>query len=350
MLKRIKQNALKSLKTSGVFAVTRKSVWRRDRLLILAYHGISIEDEDDWDMALYMRPDALRARFEMIRSGGYTVLPLTEAADRLRKGMLPEKAVAITFDDGNYDFYKKAFPLIREFGFPVTVYLTTYYSLYNKPVFDSACQYILWKGRDKIFDTREIAGQDVKFDLKMNASREAANWALAEYAEQNNFSGEEKNELLVKLARQLNVDYDLILEKRLFHIMKPDEVAEIAAHGVDVQLHTHRHRTPLNRELFQREIADNRRVIEGITGQPTTHFCYPSGVYEKEFLAWLKEMNVQTATTCNPGIASRASGSLLLPRIVDSSSLSPVEFEAWLTGVASILPQRAGWGHRPQEG
>src|SRR5690349_13957749 len=120
MLKKFKQATLKSLRTGGVFTLVRASGWRRARLLILAYHGISLEDEHKWDGSLYMRPDYFRARLEMIKDTGCTVLPLGEALERLRTSTLPENCVALTFDDGNYDFYRQAYPIIREFDFPVT--------------------------------------------------------------------------------------------------------------------------------------------------------------------------------------------------------------------------------------
>lgn len=85
-----------------------------------------------------MPPDLLRRRFELIKRHACAVLPINEAVERLYNGTLPKKSVVITFDDGNYDFYRRAFPIIKEFNFPATVYLTTFYSQYNKPVFNVA--------------------------------------------------------------------------------------------------------------------------------------------------------------------------------------------------------------------
>jgi hypothetical protein len=58
----------------------------------------------------------------------------------------PKRAVAITFDDGFHDFHSVAFPLIESFGFPVTLYLTTYYVEYNRPVFDPMVGYFTMEG------------------------------------------------------------------------------------------------------------------------------------------------------------------------------------------------------------
>jgi hypothetical protein len=152
MLKKFKQATLKSLKTAGVSQFVHNSRWRRDRLLILAYHGLSTRDEHRWDDSLFMAPEVFRRRLELIKKSRSAVLPLNEAIERLYANDLPERSVAITFDDGMQDFYKGAFPLLREFGFPVTVYLSTFYSDFNRPVFDIMCAYLLWKGRTHMLD------------------------------------------------------------------------------------------------------------------------------------------------------------------------------------------------------
>ncbi|MBA3601367.1 MAG: hypothetical protein H0W45_09050, partial [Acidobacteria bacterium] len=83
MLKTIKQNLLKSAKTLGLFDLSSQSKWRQSKLLILAYHGVSLEDEHLWNSSLFVPPDFLRRRFEIIKQHGCTVLPLTEAIERL---------------------------------------------------------------------------------------------------------------------------------------------------------------------------------------------------------------------------------------------------------------------------
>src|SRR5437870_3809874 len=100
MLKKFKQAALRSLKTAGVATLVHNSRWRRDRLLILAYHGISMDDEHFWNDSLFMSAEVFRARLELIKKSGCTVLPLDEAIKRLYANDLPERSVAITFDDG----------------------------------------------------------------------------------------------------------------------------------------------------------------------------------------------------------------------------------------------------------
>ena len=331
---------LGSLKRLGVFGVVGKSEWRRQRLLILAYHGVSLNDEHEWAPGLFITPELLRRRLSLLKGSAARVLPLSEAVERLYAGDLPENSVAITFDDGLYDFYARAQPLLKEFGFPVTLYLTTFYTHYNRPVFDVMCSYLLWKGRDATLDLKELTGREASVNLSSEGARAEACASLRDFARQNKLTAEEKDEIAAALARRLKVDYDALLEGRVLHLLTPGEVKQVAAEGVDVQLHTHRHRTPLDHGLFRREIEDNRESIRSMTGTTAAHFCYPSGVHDPAFLPWLEELGVVSATTCEPGIATRASHRLLLPRLLDTSLLSVVEFEGWLTGAASVMPRR----------
>src|SRR5262245_13354130 len=148
MLRQAKKGVFRLADATGVSRIISGSAWRRHRLLILCYHGVSKYDEHEWS-DLYISPQKLRRRMEYLARARYNVLPLAEAVQRLQNGTLPDRAVVITFDDGCHDFYSVAFPIIESFGYPVTLYLTTYYVEFNRPVFDAMCSYLLWKGRHR---------------------------------------------------------------------------------------------------------------------------------------------------------------------------------------------------------
>src|SRR5271165_47127 len=187
------------------------SRWRTDRLLILGYHGISIEDEDKWNPTLYLSQELFSNRLMALRS--CSVLSLEEGLSRLANGTLPERAVAITFDDGTYDFLTRAYPVLKDFRYPATVYQTTYYSAYNRPVFKGICSYILWKGRgNRRIELREFTGVKGERDLSRTASRLTIAAQIFEFSRQ--MSAEEKDELAQRLADRLDVDFQSILNKR----------------------------------------------------------------------------------------------------------------------------------------
>src|SRR5258708_7024255 len=272
MLKKFKQAALKSLKSAGVSTLVHNSRWRRKRLLILAYHGVALSDEHLFNGSQFISTDLFRDRLELLRSSRCAVLPLDEAVERLYADDLPDRAVAITFDDGLSDFYRRAFPLIKEFDIPVTLYLTTFYSHYQRPVFDLMCSYLLWKGRRNVLDLRPLTGQDLRTDLRELDVREAALKQIHAFARGQKLSADEKDVFASSLAAHLQVDYESLLDQRTMHNFTSDEVVQLAAAGIDVQLHTHRHRTPKDRQLFLKEIEDNRKSIQEMTGKNAVHF------------------------------------------------------------------------------
>jgi len=337
MLRSLRRASFRLLKSCGVERLLAASTWRQRRLLILCYHGIAIADEDQWRRELYMSQSFLADRFQLIRNAGCLVLPLGEALERLYSGSLPSRSVAITFDDGGYDFYRRAYPVVREYGFPVTVYQTTYYSELEKPIFTLACSYLLWRMRGSVLSPCPQLGLSGPRGLGTELDREHAVSELVAFSEKNALTGAEKDELVEQLAGLLGFDYREFQAKRILQLMRPREIQELSAKGVDFQLHTHRHRTPDDEELFRKELRDNRKRLEEITGRACTHFCYPSGLYRREYLPWLRQEGIVSATTCEPGIASPENDTMLLPRFIDTTFKTPVEFESWLAGTGPLL-------------
>jgi len=333
----MKRGLLRTAEHTGLFTLVLESAWRRQRLLILGYHGISLNNEHHWNPCLYMPADMLRQRLEILRRKRCAVLPLGEAMLRLRAGTLPDRSVAITFDDGFYDFYRLAHPLLQEFGFPVTLFLSTYYSSFNRPVFDSMGSYLLWLGRGKTLKWPRLFSESLVLN---EGGLIYAKEKLRAFAREQALSGEEKDALLAQMAGHLGIDYEFLCSERILHLVTREEATELARKGVELQLHTHRHRVSMQREVFLREIEENRRSISDISGREPSHFCYPGGVHRPEFLPWLREAKVDFATTTEPGLGTRNTEPLLLPRFLDTSTLSATEFHAWLSGAAGFLPRR----------
>jgi peptidoglycan/xylan/chitin deacetylase (PgdA/CDA1 family) len=344
MKRQLRRAALTILKGCGVFSLVKDSVWRQQRLLILCYHGVALEDENQWRPLLYMSPGQLERRLEILRDGEYTILPLAEGIERLYRKDLPPRSVAITFDDGNYDFYQRAWPRLKQYGFPATVYLTTYYSKLQRPVLHLIFSYMLWKGRDlsrvDLNDLGSELGIDLRGRLSSEENREEIASRLTQWAAGQDLTGEEKDQIAARLAERLGIDYQKLRQKRILQLMNREEIKQLSAEGVDFQLHTHRHRTPLSEELFLREIQDNRATIADAVGGRREHFCYPSGAYRPEFLEWLAKEEIVSATTCDTGFATPETNPLLLPRLVDTSGRTDLEFESWLGGVGHFLSRR----------
>jgi len=338
VLKRLKLIVLASGQRLGLSRRLLDSRWRQRRLLILCYHGISLVDEHEWDPALFMPATVLRDRFECLRTLDCHLLGLAEALERLRAGTLPPRAVSVTFDDGTYDFLTRAMPLIREYDIPVTLFFATHHSLSNKPIYDLAVDYVLWRAQGQVVRLPEVFTEPVQLDSI--GARRAATQALRRHAHARNLTTDEKDDLLARLAAACAVDMGAIRRQRLLHLMTPAEVTTVSREGIDVQLHTHRHRVYDDKARFRAAVEDNRQALAAMREGRADHFCYPGGMYLPEFVPWLDELGVRSGATCDAGLASQAHSPWLLPRLIDTATLSAVEFRAWVSGLASWLPKR----------
>jgi peptidoglycan/xylan/chitin deacetylase (PgdA/CDA1 family) len=340
MIRTVKQTALSTMRTAGVFNIASRSRWRQQRLLILGYHGVAQEDEHHWNPSLFIAPEHLASRLRLLRAGDFHILPLREGLERLEDGTLPDRSVAITFDDGFVDFHRLALPILRAYDVPATVYLTTYYSDHELPVPSISAAYMLWKSanfRGRLTSVPTFEGVTVTGD----ESRRTVGEAIGRYLnDDRTTSAEGKHRILERLADEIGFDFPRFRNRRIMHVMSPDEACEVAAAGIDIQLHTHRHWVPRDEALVRREIEENRARIEQITGSRPADFCYPNGIHYPELLPWLRQLGLRSATTCEPGLATDADDPLLLPRFLDHSGVSLVEFEAWASGVGSVLPRR----------
>ncbi|HVL69612.1 MAG TPA: polysaccharide deacetylase family protein [Vicinamibacterales bacterium] len=343
MIRTVKQTALSTMRTAGVFDMASRSRWRSGRLLILGYHGISQEDEHHWNPSLFIPPEHLASRLRFLRAGRFNILPFGEAMARLNAGTLPDRSVTLTFDDGYVDFYRLALPILRAYDAPATVYLTTYYAEKARPVPGITAAYMIWKSRHFRGALTTVPGFE-GWRLHTPLQRRIVSEAVGRYfTEERSISPDDKHRMLEALAAELGFNLEAFRRRRLMHVMTPDEAREVAQAGIDIQLHTHRHWVPKDEALIRREIQENRERIEAITGRPANDFCYPSGIHYPEMLPWLRRLGVRSATTCEPGLACPGDEPLLLHRFLDHSGVSLVEFEAWASGVGSVLPRRPAY-------
>ncbi|GAB2459211.1 hypothetical protein GCM10027062_43820 [Nocardioides hungaricus] len=86
-------------------------------LTVLGWHRV-----DGDSRGLSTGVDDFRRHLDAIGEWGATVLPLEEAAARLTAGTLPERALALTFDDGYASVVETAWPILRERGLPATLF------------------------------------------------------------------------------------------------------------------------------------------------------------------------------------------------------------------------------------
>ncbi len=90
---------------------------------ILMYHSI---DEQWTKVKLSVSPEQFREQMKFLRDRHYNVISLDELADLIMSGRrIPHNTVVITFDDGNENNYTNAFPVLKEYNLPATIFLVS---------------------------------------------------------------------------------------------------------------------------------------------------------------------------------------------------------------------------------
>ncbi len=338
----VKQLSLKIASLLGLFRLAR---WlTRRQLRILCYHGISLQDEHRFKPGLFMQAATFKARLSWLQANGYAVIPLSQGLQQLSNNKVRRGEVVITIDDGWYGSYSHMAKALHEQRMPATLYLATYYVNRQFQVFNVAVDYVLWKTRHTQLDLNALGIETQQaYDLTNRQDRRRVTEAILVKGESLT-TANARQDLLKDLCSALDVDYARIVENRLLAFMTKDEARELAELGVDLQLHTHRHRFPADDfQAAEAEILDNRKWLKQINeAARLDHFCYPSGAYEAHQLDWLKRLDVLSATTTKAGLASAQSPKLELPRLLDSNELSEIEFAAELSGFKHLLRRAVG--------
>ncbi len=91
------------------------------RVAILGYHDFSATEKET---EMRISTSKFRKQMETIRQLGITVISLEEfAAWKRGEKEIPEKSILLTLDDGWKSVYTDAFPILKEFGYPFTLFL-----------------------------------------------------------------------------------------------------------------------------------------------------------------------------------------------------------------------------------
>jgi peptidoglycan/xylan/chitin deacetylase (PgdA/CDA1 family) len=280
---------------------------KRGSLLVLMYHRVLAAP----DPLLPGEPDKVRFEAEMgLLRELCNVLPLTEAADRLHNGTLPERAACITFDDGYANNHAIAGPILSSRHMPATVFVASGFVGSGRMWNDTVIETVRRAGELldlsdlnlgilvlKDDDARRQAVATILGKLKYldTSARLAAAGAIAE-----------------KVGKPLPTD--LMLSER--------QIRELPALGMAIGAHTVSHPilTRIDAELAEREIIASKAELEDITGQQVESFAYPNGRpgtdYDRIHVEMTRRAGFKTAVTTSWGAAGPDSDRFQLPRIL----------------------------------
>ncbi|MFH1038924.1 MAG: polysaccharide deacetylase family protein [PVC group bacterium] len=247
-------------------------LWLRSRrpgaFPILMYHHVTGGEEP----FLPHVPVRVFARQMAYLKKNYRVRELDRLVGMVKSGeKIPARSLALTFDDEYEDVYRNAFPLLKAYRLPATIFITTGFV---------DTDHIPWT--DELgFLFKETA----KTGLEIRRGEKEKRFCWSDQASKidvfrevkailKTLYEEEREELFRRIKEQLAVT-----KKNPARILSGKEIREMARAGIDFGAHTVHHpiltRIPPRRA--QTEIIDSRMQLGKIIGREVTGFCYPNG-------------------------------------------------------------------------
>lgn len=144
-------------------------------LPIIMYHGLS---ENPKKQGRYViSPAVLEEDLKYIKENGYTTVVMQDVIEFVQKGKeLPKKPVMLTFDDGNYNNYVYAYPLMQKYDCrmvisPIGEAVDRYTQNGNCQVEYATCH---WKHLKEMQESGRVEIQNHSYNLHGTDSRKGA--------------------------------------------------------------------------------------------------------------------------------------------------------------------------------
>lgn len=258
---------------SGLLRAGR-SLWAKS-LTVLNYHRIDDPDREGFNS---FKPN-VSARIEEFDiqmdylSRWFKVVSMRDVVDWL-DGIqpLPPYAALITFDDGYLDNYTNAYPVLRKYNFPATIFLTTNHIGTDAQFYWDLAAYCFYQTTNN--QVRFPDGIDRGWDNAEQRDQICKSWVEAVKP----LPDTEKRDWVLRLPDQLNVSIPENFFRNL--MMSWDQVGEMHKNGIGFGGHTLNHpilsRIPI--EEARREIEGSKVRIEQELGEPVLGFAYPNGM------------------------------------------------------------------------
>ncbi len=330
----LKSLIFKSAEAASVMRLARRMT--RGRLRILCYHGLWTVGDAPYGDRLFMPAAQFAARMEWLAASGYPILPLGQAVEMLAEDRVPDGATVITIDDGWASTYTHMLPLFERLNLPATCYVTTYYAEKRGPVVNVAVNFLMERAAGGTYELPDLLGAPIT--LSDAASRDAAGMKIRQALDALGF--DDRITALLAVADRLGVGTEPWFSGRQFHLMTPEEIGDASARGLDIQLHTHRHRGLHNGvDHVAGELAENRDHLRAMIGDgpPLDQFCYPSGGFDPEGEAILAAAGIKSATLVDEGINAPGTNPYRLRRFLDGRSVAREHVHAYLSGTLDLI-------------
>jgi peptidoglycan/xylan/chitin deacetylase (PgdA/CDA1 family) len=294
----------------------------------LLYHRVAISEIDTH--RLCVSPQAFAVQAAHI-AGTCHPLPLEQFVEGALAGSLPDRAIAVTFDDGYVDNIAPV-EALAELGIPATLFTTT-------ADLENTSFHYWWD----VLEHAVLTPGLVRGDLPVELPEGSRTLRLESQAERI-AAHRELHAAILPLdveAREkvLEPFHDVIRSERvsLPRRMTRAELAKVSAYaGVRIGAHTEHHlMLPAHSAPRQRvEIASSLEALQRLLDMPVAALAYPYGAFGAETTAIAAELGVAIGVTAVAESLAGVANPLLIPRVDVAAHLSR-SFEEQLDSVFS---------------
>ncbi len=332
IVKRFTSVAARTAALSGFLGLLERGDRRRANLLrVLTYHRVA-EPEAQPTLGprlISATPKAFDQQMDYL-AANYRVVSMQEVLDAHRGGFaLPPRALLITFDDAYRDFAEHAWPTLRRYGLPATLFVATAFPDQPHRVFwwDR-----LYQGFHATARREELDTPLGRLSLVTAARRARACNSLVDYVK--TLPHNAAMELIGRLCEQLDAP------PAENHVLGWGTLRRLAFEGVTLGAHTRTHplmnRLPLAQARAEAggSLADLRQAI----GLALPIFAYPAGGVNGRVADALKREGLAMAFTTRCGVNDMEDADpLLLQRINVGRRTTPAILRARLLAYSMYL-------------
>jgi peptidoglycan/xylan/chitin deacetylase (PgdA/CDA1 family) len=268
--------------------------------VILLYHRVASLSADPHSLAV--SPEHFAQQLEHVHDTCHP-MRLLDLLEAMRQRSLPQRAVAITFDDGYSDNYEHAYPLLKSAGIPATIFVTS-------EQLDSEREF-WWDDLERLLllpqqlpEHLRISVEDQEYEWRFDSVEQRRHVHQAIHDLLRLLDADTRDEVLDALANWVGLEQS---GRSDYRAMTTGELTELAQSGcVDIGGHTMSHPvlSTLPAEAQYGEIVGGRQRLESIIGCRIRTFAYPYGAsqdFTDETAEIVREAGFQSACTTIPG-------------------------------------------------
>lgn len=288
-----------------------KIAWSRvagkQRVFILFYHKINIQAPPLFGVAV--KPKDFERQIRFLKRF-FQIVDLPSLSQAKLEPYASRDLAIITFDDGYRDNYNYAFPVLKKYNIPATIFLVTDYVDTNQLLDHDKLSWILYKCNShpntKVLKASELPEQMVVGVQRFFASNthDKVHILRSLAAVLKELPEKKRQYTLTELSRACAVREWPGTEDRV--MLSWAEVREMSHHGISFGSHTMSH--PVLSAIptleAQKEMIESRKTIEAQIQQPVTTFAYPygkEGDYTHQVVKLVEDAGFEYACTTTAG-------------------------------------------------